>query len=105
MGNDGRPRRTFGPLAQRRLAQMEARRKHQIPQQGDQAYRGSCAHCAHTFVVCHPLDKNSAATEKMPPMVGDLLECDVCECQMRVEQVVGFTIKVSRFWIPGGMEA
>lgn len=103
--SDDRPGRTFGPLAQKRLAEMEARQKRQIPKQGDRAYRGSCAHCRHPFVVCHPLDKNNAASDRMPPLIGDLLECDACECQMRVEQVVGFTVKVSQFWIPGGMEA
>ena len=84
---------------------MEARRKLQIPKQGNKAYRGECPHCGHRFIVCHPMDKNSAATENMPPLVGDLLECDGCNCQMRVEMVIGFTVRATKHWIPGGMEA
>ena len=91
-----RPPRTFGPLAQKRLREIEARRKLPIPKQGDKAYRGSCPNCDRPFVVCHPMEQNSAATETMPPLTGDLLECEQCGWYLRVDQVVGFTVKASK---------
>lgn len=101
MADDWRPRRTFGKLAQKRLREAEARRSKPIPQQGDKAFRGECPTCSHPFVVCHPLDKNSAATETMPPLVGDVLECDACGNIARVDQVVGHTVKASAIQTPG----
>lgn len=100
MGEDPgwRPKRTFGKLARKRLAEAQSRQKKQVEAPPDgKAYRGACANCDHLFIVCSPVDQNQAATDRLPPMVGDMLECDVCHWKLRVDQVVGFQIKTSKF--------
>ncbi len=103
-GDNGRPPRTFGRVARCRLAAIARKKPKPIAEQGDKAYRGECAVCQFPFVVCSPLDPNSPASETLPPMIGDVLECETCGAMSRVEQVVGFTVQVSELQTARGLE-